>query len=58
MSNIHQAPTQPDHSPDAALQSAYTLRVGKWVFNQGHLPHLLFSPQPAFHPAPGEQGDR
>lgn len=42
-----------------ASQSAYTLRgVGKWVFNQGHLAHLLFSPQPAFHPAPGEQGDR
>lgn len=42
-----------------ALQSAYKLRgVGTWLFNQGHLAHLLFFPQPAFHPAPGEQGDR
>lgn len=63
LSNIHPAPPPQDHNPTAqgavASQSAYTLRgVRKWVFNQGHLAHLLFSPQPAFHPAPGEQGDR
>lgn len=63
LSNIHPAPPPQDHNPTAqgavAFQSAYTLRgVRKWVFNQGHLAHLLFSPQPAFHPAPGEQGDR
>lgn len=41
------------------LKPAYTVRgVGKRLFNQGHLAHLLFSPQPAFHPAPGELGDR
>lgn len=41
------------------LQWLCTLRgVGTRLFNQGHLAYLLFSPQPAFHPAPGEQGDR
>lgn len=28
------------------------------LFNEGHPAYLLFSPHPAFHPAPGEQGDR
>lgn len=57
--NLHNITTVTQHEAAVPLQSAYTLGgVGKWVFNQGHLEHLLLSPQPAFHPAPGERRDR
>lgn len=56
----HHIPTQALHCKvTALLQSAYTLRgAGKWIFSEGHLVQLLFlAPEPAFHPAPGKDGD-